>query len=126
MIRLPTVVLEHRLPENRHFDWLLGDPTDPGGALWTARVDRPPGQWLAAGSLLLDPLPPHRRAYLVYQGPVSRGRGVVRRVASGQHLPRLWTASRIVTSVRWPEIALDLTLTRLPEGRRWQASVRPV
>jgi hypothetical protein len=31
----------------------------------------------------LDSLPPHRKEYLTYEGPVSQGRGAVQRVAMG-------------------------------------------
>ncbi|HZW10399.1 MAG TPA: hypothetical protein VFF69_10895 [Phycisphaerales bacterium] len=89
-----TVVLRHDLPDGtHHFDWLVEpfriEPSPgeaPGAAddavliAWrlAERVDHP-----GAGSLRAERLAPHRRAYLTYEGPVSKGRGQVTRVAAG-------------------------------------------
>jgi len=54
-----------------------------GGTLVTFRVqeriDRP-----GVGRFVAERLPDHRSAYLDYEGPVSGGRGTVRRVAAGE------------------------------------------
>lgn len=106
MLTLPTVLLLHETRAGTHHDWLLGDPTRagaPDAPLWTARVATPTWHWRAARRLHLTPLPPHRRAYLAYQGPVAGGRGAVRRLDAGTVQPELWAASRIVLNVemRW-------------------------
>ena len=75
------VILLHAGWGEDHFDLLL--ETDPGGPLGTWQCPRNclslrPGQALSARRLA-----DHRRAYLTYEGPVSRGRGRVRRAAEG-------------------------------------------
>lgn len=127
MICLPTVVLEHRLPGGWHFDWLLADPADPQGPLWTARLDRPPADWMPGGQLMLEHLPPHRRTYLTYEGPVSGNRGTVRRVAQGDHYPSLWTPGRCLTTVVWEGLpgTFEVAMTKLPGSTndRWLAAL---
>jgi hypothetical protein len=95
MRTLPTVVLAHWRASDLHYDWLLAPPGDPEALLWTARVWRPPRDWSCAGAWGLEVAAPHRRRYLTYQGPLSRGRGSVRRVARGHFAPLLWGASRM-------------------------------
>jgi len=65
------VILEHDHPVT-HWDLTL----DIGPALRTWRLASPPapGQMVRA-----EPLGDHRRLYLDYEGPVSGGRGSVRR-----------------------------------------------
>ncbi|MEX0653405.1 MAG: hypothetical protein WD534_12305 [Phycisphaeraceae bacterium] len=121
----PTVLLQHVTRVGRHYDWLVGDPSaEAGGRLWTARLALPSGQWQAAGRLTLMELPPHRRAYLHHQGPVSGGRGVVRRVDAGTVRPVLWTATRRVLAVRM-RYYQGLAELRWLAGERWSAVVTP-
>lgn len=85
MQRLRTVLLRHARRGDTHLDWMFETP-GPGasrGALTTFRVATPWSDWTRLGRIALTPLPPHRRAYLTRQGPVSGGRGFVTRVASG-------------------------------------------
>lgn len=74
------VVLLHVLPGSTHHDWLF--ERQPGGPLAAFRTpDRPdslPASFRAAR------LPDHRSIYLTYEGPVSGGRGTVRRLAAGE------------------------------------------
>jgi hypothetical protein len=81
------VVLEHETPAGyarpRHWDLML----ETGGALRTWALDEPPervrsgqGEHSVQGELLRD----HRLAYLDYEGPVSGGRGTVRRWDAGE------------------------------------------
>jgi hypothetical protein len=77
------VLLRHELPDGSwHQDWMLEDHRVPEGPLTTFRlspdVDWPPSRGFAAVKLS-----PHRRTYLEYEGPVSGGRGAVRRMAAG-------------------------------------------
>ena len=53
---------------------------DNGDALRTWRLARPPD---ADEDVIVEPLADHRRAYLDYEGPVSGGRGEVRRWDAG-------------------------------------------
>lgn len=83
-VERPFVLLWHAGgPIEDHVDWLCA--TDPAGdhPLQTWRlVDRLDA--LAEGDETeATPLPPHRSRYLDYEGPVSDGRGTVRRLAAG-------------------------------------------
>jgi hypothetical protein len=71
------VILEHDHPE-LHWDLMLED----GGRLRTWRLAEAPegGHAIAARAI-----PDHRLAYLDYEGPVSGGRGTVRRWESGTY-----------------------------------------
>lgn len=83
------VILEHRW-RGVHYDLMLEDPE--GGDLRTWAVDEP----IAAGrEQVARPLPAHRRAYLDYEGPVSGGRGEVRRIDRGVYESRTWSADRV-------------------------------
>lgn len=77
------VILRHETPADAerpsHFDLMF----EAGGELRTWAVDRLP---TAEGPpAIATPLPPHRLAYLQYEGPVSGNRGTVRRVTSGSY-----------------------------------------
>ncbi len=65
-----------------HYDLLF--ETSPGSALATWRSP----VWPLENGTPLTSLPDHRPVYLDYEGPVSNGRGTVRRVASGHHTLR--------------------------------------
>lgn len=76
---LRTVVLLHTLPGgSSHFDWMLEQPGE--GDLATFRCTLSPHDAERWGA---ERLPDHRRAYLDYEGPISRNRGDVQRVAAG-------------------------------------------
>ncbi len=123
MQSLPTVLLRHTTRAGGHYDWLLADPLDPTGLLWTARCDLPSEQWLGARTFAMKPIQPHRRVYLTYEGPISGGRGSARRVDEGTFVPRLWTASRIVIDVNLRRCRATIEMTRIT-GNRWRAMVR--
>lgn len=125
MLALKTAVIQHNTPHGTHHDWLIEDPTAPNPAgpdarLWTARVLPPPAHWPQLGRFDLDILPPHRRAYLTYQGEVTNNRGRVQRVGSGTCLPELWTVGRIVMKVELSDVKMRLDLRRVTD-ERWVA-----
>lgn len=77
------VILRHEMPAGStratHFDFMF----EVAGTLRTWAVDRLP---TAGGPpAAATPLPPHRIAYLEYEGPVSADRGTVCRVATGHY-----------------------------------------
>ncbi|MCB9893387.1 MAG: hypothetical protein H6839_02945 [Planctomycetes bacterium] len=73
------VILEHTVNGEAHYDLML--EVEGQEKLRTFQLARWP---LSVGeSCLCRRLDDHRRAYLDYQGEVSGGRGVVRRVESG-------------------------------------------
>ena len=72
------VLLRHELPDgSAHFDWMI----QRAGGLVTFRVSERID--LGLGGFRAERLPDHREAYLEYEGPVSGGRGTVRRIADG-------------------------------------------
>ncbi|MEM8781419.1 MAG: hypothetical protein AAGE65_01065 [Planctomycetota bacterium] len=85
MQRLRTVLLRHARRGDTHFDWMFETPGPRAAAepMTTFRVGVPWDAWAQLPSVPLTPRPPHRRAYLTRQGPVSGGRGFVTRVAAG-------------------------------------------
>jgi hypothetical protein len=106
------VILHHTGVADPHFDLMF--ETVPGGALATFRCPI----WPIAEAAAITPLGDHRREYLEHEGPVSGGRGEVRRVAGGTYR----TVSR--TDERW-QIVLDesvsLTVRRSSrDGSRWR------
>lgn len=122
-------ILEHTTDQGVHHDLLIedldavtdhGQATDPGDAptLWAARIAPPPGAWLAAGQLELTPLPHHRARYLAYEGPLSAGRGRVRRLADGRAGVVCWTPEtkklRLTLAGRRVEIAIHETAPGQP------------
>jgi len=78
-----TVVLRHDHPDSsHHFDWLFEPggtgPADPDArVLITFRLATPPHTALGE-TLAATRLPPHRRLYLDYEGPLTGERGTVR------------------------------------------------
>ncbi len=126
MMRLPTVVLRHETHDGGHYDWLVGDPAlvgDASARLWTVRTDVPPTAWRAAGTWPLVRIGHHRRAYLNLQGPISGGRGEVRRIDRGWVVPRLWCIDRIVLTLAMSSTAGEVELCRIA-GHRWRARWR--
>ncbi|MEO0482404.1 MAG: hypothetical protein AAF138_02160 [Planctomycetota bacterium] len=78
-----TVLLRHTLPDGSwHFDWLIQTHADDEARAATFRLVEPV-HTLDEADLELTRLPDHRARYFTYEGPVSGGRGVVARVASG-------------------------------------------
>jgi hypothetical protein len=81
----PYVVLRHQTPDgSAHLDWMLAttdDLPDPDvRSLVTFRTPVIPGQ---ADAFDAERIPDHRVHYLTYEGPLSGGRGDVRRIAAG-------------------------------------------
>jgi len=110
-------VLRHEGVPDPHFDVLF--ERAPGSPLVAFRS---PAWPVPAGGVELTALPDHRGAYLDYEGPVSGGRGHVRRVAGGA------CAAQRVGDDGWEvelsEPAVRLRLARC-DGGRWRASVMP-
>jgi len=119
MHALPTALLLHVTRRGRHFDWLLGDPRDVGGRLLTFRVAWPFDAWASMRSWNLEPLAPHRRAYLAYEGGISDGRGQVRRIDEGVFVPVLWTPSRTIIELRTRRFTGSIELRRVSD-RLWR------
>lgn len=111
------VILLHTGCGEDHFDLML----DPGQgrrlATWRCGVgclSLRPGE-----AAVVRRLADHRRAYLTYEGPVSGGRGMVRRVARGTYETLDDQPGRLVVRLDAegkPPARLELTQA---EGDRW-------
>ena len=102
------VLLRHELPDGSwHHDWMFEHPSSvdaaaaASGGLITFKLDSsvhwPPGAKFEA-----ERLADQRREYLEYEGPISGGRGAVRRVAAGEcrvqadvERVRVWLEGRV-------------------------------
>jgi len=102
------VVLEHTW-NGVHWDFML----ESEGVLRTWAIDAPivPGRDLPARSL-----PDHRCHYLTYEGAVSGGRGVVRRVAEGDYEASRWTPDEVRVHLGGNQLEGDVVLCRLETG----------
>ena len=122
MLPQPTVLLHHVTAAGSHYDWLIGDPREPEGRLWTARTMHDSRAWARRWSWAVQPIGAHRRHYLTWQGPIAGGRGAVRRVDAGRARPRLWSADRIVVDLRMRRCAGRVELRRMSDAvwiARW-------
>jgi len=113
---LRAVILEHHHPDDPsedHFDWLIeasrGDDPDERALLAFRVRDRPDGDGRA---IVAQRIRDHRRLYLGYEGPLSGGRGEVRRVWSGGARARI------------REGAIDIEMLEADEQRtrRWRGT----
>lgn len=79
------VLLRHELADGSwHHDWMFEHPlAGAQGGLITFKLE-PSVSWPPGGKFEAERLADHRREYLEYEGPISGGRGGVRRVASGE------------------------------------------
>src|SRR4051812_9766631 len=103
------VVLTHDHPFP-HWDLML----QVGDALRTWRLLRAPD---SEGSIDAEPLPDHRLQYLDYEGPVSGGRGEVRRWDHGQFVSLSETPSRIEIQLRGEVLSGRFVLQA--DDQRW-------
>ena len=105
-------ILEHRW-DGVHWDFLVED----GPSLRTWAIDGPivEGQDIPARAL-----PPHRRAYLDYEGEVSGGRGTVRRWDRGECRVLEWGEDRVRLEVRGGQLVGSVEFRSVEEeGRRY-------
>lgn len=117
------VLLRHELPASSarasHYDLML----ERSGDLFTLELLEAlqPGVPQTAREL-----PPHRKAYLDYEGPVSRNRGAVHRIDRGASAIVSWTESKIEADLQGQTLRGRLTLERLASSSEelpmWQAT----
>ncbi len=75
-------VLLHHITEDSHYDLMV----DNGESLDTWQIDEGDFSLLISGKTITARLlEPHRRDYLDYEGPVSKGRGRVKRYDRGEY-----------------------------------------
>ncbi|MDX1947734.1 MAG: DNA polymerase ligase N-terminal domain-containing protein [Pirellulaceae bacterium] len=111
------VFLRHELPaegaRGSHFDLMF----EQAGVLRTWACDELPTD---RKSTPAEQLPDHRLAYLDYQGPISAGRGSVRRVAAGEYQLLSETADELVARLMGEQYQGTLRIARAAgEPQRW-------
>lgn len=89
------VILAHHGGGADHFDLML----DTGEVLRTWQVEVCPFELGAGQTTVGRELPDHRRAYLNYEGEISRGRGHVHRIAAGRYELMRDTSERLIVSL---------------------------
>lgn len=108
------VILRHTLPAGSeradHFDLML----DEGTQLLTWAIPDLPN----AERQIAEELPPHRRDYLTYEGPVSNNRGEVARVVQGTFTWVQRAESEWIANLQSSQIHGELHLVR-QAGSRW-------
>ena len=106
------VILEHALAEGPHYDLMLERPSDL--ATWSFREQpRTPARMTGRR------IQPHRKHYLAYEGPLSRGRGTVRRVDEGTFRVLDWTGDRVDFVAEGRVLNGRVSLAREQDGERW-------
>lgn len=103
------VVLTHDWPAP-HWDFML----EEGAALRTFRLEQPPD---AAGAGPATALPPHRLAYLEYEGPVSGGRGSVTRWDCGEYEVLSSHATQLALRLHGMRLTGRVLLVQADSGR---------
>ncbi len=111
------VVLIHDSPE-LHWDFMLENEA----ALRTWRLSRRP---LEPGPIEAEALADHRLAYLDYEGPLSRGRGTVRRFDRGEYSLLEETPERVVAELCGAALRGTAVLERSRDGKNWTFAFRP-
>ena len=120
----PTVILRHELADGAwHYDWLIARSDTPGGledrVLLGFRMESRPDR--GSAELAAMRMADHRVAYLTFEGPLSGGRGSVRRIAEGRARILEEGEGRLEIEVDFGEgggVVRVLRGTRI-EGDRW-------
>ena len=107
------VVLRHTGYGRAHFDLMF----EREGKLMTWRSPR----WPLETDTPLDKLADHRIAYLDYEGPISGGRGRVRRIVSGTFVP-----GRHANGISFVLDGMRELVFKHVEGNHWLAEVLQV
>ncbi len=119
------VVLRHDQPGDAwHHDLLLERPprssqaaADPDDRRLIAFRVAPPPHEPATTRAEATRLPDHRALYLDYEGPLTRGRGAVRRLATGRVRSLHEAPSSIAAAIDFPQGSVALQGERVEEDR---------
>jgi hypothetical protein len=109
------VLLEHDHPYP-HFDLML----EAGPVLWTWRLAALPSENPVEATRVAD----HRLVYLTYEGPISGGRGSVRRQEEGEFTWQSCEEGMVVVNLSGRSLRGTVSL-RQQKADRWQLSYRP-
>ena len=112
-LQLPTVLLRHTLTDgSQHVDWMIARDGSPEGKLVTFRLPDRLDALPLHHHMPIEHIADHRRAYLHYEGPISRGRGQVVQLATGEVLQCDGSDSRLHLHLRWQGVEQFVILTR--------------
>ena len=122
-----TVQLRHELPDGTwHIDWMLArhGQAEREQPLVTFRVPARVDELQAGGAVIdAERIADHRPAFLRYEGPISRGRGEVKRVCQGEIRSWIERAEGWDLEVAWCDSAGGKRRQRLRlrrhEDHRW-------
>lgn len=118
-VQVRTVLIRHDAPDGVHFDWMIEDPAESQGRLWTARVPIPADQWHDVGRWRIEPIGRHRRVYLTYEGPLTDGRGTLTRVDQGVCRVVEWSDDGIVIDVQMSAFEGVVEVAKAHDGQWW-------
>lgn len=124
-VRTTMVLLEHTLPDGAvHLDWLIERPDDPREhRMLSFRCESDPfadAGW--TGERMAD----HRAHYLLHEGPVSGGRGSVRRIWSRSCRLLVDERDRVLVEASTPDASPPprLALEPVPgSADRWRREI---
>ena len=115
------VVLRHETAESdsrpSHWD-LMHEPLD-GGLLWTWAFAAEPG---AEQQATAERLANHRTAYLDFEGPISGGRGHVRRVMEGEFRFLRADSDRVELDVASGRLPRQVRMLCQQSDQRWKVT----
>ncbi len=99
------VILEHRLEQGVHWDFML----EWGEVLRTWSLQQPPD---SGGEIAATGLPDHRKQFLDYEGPISEGRGNVSRWSHGEYRLLEESPQTVQAELVGQKVAGRVTLSR--------------
>ena len=111
---MPTrfVILLHRLGDGEHWDLMI----ERGSLLATWQLTRnplDPGHWPIPARRIGD----HRKAYLEYEGPLTRNRGSVTRIESGTAKLTEHDPTRYTLQLTGTKLSGDFTLAHTADDQ---------
>jgi len=113
------VVLFHEMPDGStrpsHWDLMLED----GATLRTWALESQPSSKAAVWA---NPLAPHRREYLTFEGPISGDRGTVTRWDAGEYQIVDETETEMMIEFDGARMPRRLLLCRDEDSQRWRFS----
>jgi len=127
-IERSTVLLHHELPGGaEHVDWMIATDEEHREPLISFRLARRLDDLASGDSLDAERTPDHRPAYLTYEGPVSGGRGTVRRLRAGCVVAWRKSGGRWEMEIVWDaderRRATRQTVVVAEVGQTWQVRV---
>ncbi|NOS99293.1 MAG: hypothetical protein HOP29_01545 [Phycisphaerales bacterium] len=108
------VILHHAAPAGEHWDLML--ETGDRLATWQL-LSAPTGA--AACPIECVRIGEHRKLYLDYEGPISRGRGEVRRVDQGTYTLRSRADDEWIVTLHGETLIGEFRLRHTGDGERW-------